>query len=87
MGKNTAKKISITLTPELASYVKDMANLLKAPISKVIAFALISQKNKGALIKRKEKLLKAYKQIAGNYNASDLASFEKLQWELSNKLD
>lgn len=87
MSKNTAKKISITLTPELASYVKDMANLLKAPISKVIAFALISQKNKGTLIKRKEKLIKAYKQIAENHNASDLASFEKLQWELSNNLD
>ena len=46
--KNTAEKFSITLNPEIASYLKKKTKILNAPVSKVIAFALISQKKKEA---------------------------------------
>ena len=87
MIKNTAKKISITLAPELLRYVKDMAHTLNTPVSQVIAYAIISQKKRIVLDKRKEKLIKAYKQIAENHKSDDLIGFEKLQWELSKEID
>lgn len=87
MSKNTSEKFSITLTPELASYLKMMAERLKAPISKVIAFALTSQKQRELNARRREKLIRSYKQIAENYSHGDFREFEKVQWELSKKLD
>ena len=87
MKKNTAEKFSITLVPELASYVKKKAKLLNAPISKVVSFALVSQKKRDSLIKRKESLIKAYKQIAESYDLNEFMEFEKAQLELSKELD
>ena len=87
MIKHTAKKISITLTPELLNYVRDLANRLNAPVSQIIAHALISHKNRIALDKRKEKLIKAYKNIAKSYKSDDSVGFENLQWELSKEID
>ena len=85
--KNIAEKFSITLNPEIASYLKKKAEVLNAPISKVIAFALISQKKKEAGLKRRNKLIKAYKQIAQNYSHDDFKDFENAQWELSKEID
>lgn len=87
MKKNIAEKFSITLVPELASYLKKKAKLLNAPVSKVISFALVSQKKKESLIKRKEALIKAYKQIAESYDLNEFMEFEKAQLELSKELD
>ena len=87
MKKNTAEKFSITLVPELASYVKKRAKLLNAPISKVVSFALVSQRKKESLIKRKDTLIKAYKQIAESHNLNEFMEFEKAQLELSKELD
>ena len=87
MKKNTAEKFSITLVPELASYVKKRAKLLNAPISKVVSFALVSQKKRDSLMKRRESLIKAYKQIAENYDSNEFLEFEKAQSELSKELD
>ena len=87
MKKNTAEKFSITLIPELASYVKKKAKLLNAPISKVVSFALVSQKKRDSLIKRKESLIRAYKQIAESCNSNEFVEFEKAQLELSKELD
>lgn len=87
MSKNTAEKFSITLNPELASYLKIMAKRLKAPVSKVVAFALGSQKQKESNAKRKEKLIRAYKKITENYDSTDFKDFEKAQRELSKELD
>ncbi|MBI2996602.1 MAG: hypothetical protein HYY52_07875 [Candidatus Melainabacteria bacterium] len=87
MKKNTAEKFSITLVPELASYVKKKAKLLNAPISKVVSFALASQRKKESLIKRKEALINAYKKIAENYDANEFLEFEKAQLELNKELD
>lgn len=87
MSKNTAEKFSITLNPEIASYLKRKAKLLKAPISNVVAFALSSQKNKELNTKRKEKLIKAYKQITENYDSDDFEEFKNAQWELSKEID
>ena len=87
MKKNIAEKFSITLVPELASYVKKKAKLLNAPISKVVSFALVSQKKRDSLIKRKEALIKSYKQIAESYDLNEFTEFEKAQLELSKELD
>ena len=73
--------------PELASYVKKKAKLLNAPISKVVSFALVSQKKRDSLIKRKESLIKAYKQIAESCDSNEFMEFEKAQLELSKELD
>ena len=87
MKKNTAEKFSITLVPELASYVKKRAKLLNAPISKVVSFALVSQRKKESLMKRKDALIKAYKQIDESHNLNEFMEFEKAQLELSKELD
>lgn len=84
---SAAEKFSITLNPDIASYLKKMAKALNAPISKVIAFALVSQKKKDANLRRKDKLIKAYKQIADNYNHAEFKDFESAQWELSKEID
>lgn len=85
--KNIAEKFSITLNPEVASYLKKMAKILNAPVSKVVAFALVSQKKRETTLKRKNKLIKAYKQIAENYNHAEFKDFENAQWELSKEID
>ncbi len=87
MKKNTAEKFSITLVPELASYLKKKANLLNAPISRIVSFALVSQRKKESLIKRKEALIKAYKQIAESDDLNEFMEFEKAQLKLSKELD
>ena len=87
MKKNTAEKFSITLVPELASYLKKKAKLLNTPVSKVISFALVSQRKRESLLKRKESLIKAYKQIAESYDSNEFIEFEKAQSELSKELD
>ena len=87
MKKNIAEKFSITLVPELASYVKKRAKLLNAPISKVVSFALVSQRKKESLIKRKDALIKAYKQIAESHDLNEFMEFEKAQLESNKELD
>lgn len=85
--KNAAEKFSITLNSEVASYLKEKAKILNAPISNVVAFALASQKKREASSKRKNKLIKAYKQIAENHNYKEFKDFQTTQWELSKELD
>lgn len=85
--KNSAEKFSITLNPEIASYLKKKARILKAPVSNVIAFALLSQKKRESNAKRKERLIRAYKQISQSYDSSEFLDFENAQMGLAKDLD